>query len=79
MEEGLWLASKRNGKVTHGFAGVLALRHQRDDASGDHAITAPEAALVCACGPMAQARALSLEGTVVAVAADRGHHFSRPP
>jgi hypothetical protein len=28
---------------------------------------------------MPQAHALSLEGTVVAVAADRGHHFSKPP
>ncbi|WP_084777442.1 MOSC domain-containing protein [Bradyrhizobium sp.] len=28
---------------------------------------------------MLQAHALSLEGTVVAVAADRGHHFSKPP
>ena len=24
-------------------------------------------------------QALSMEGTVVAVAADRGHHFSKPP
>ncbi|MGY4330911.1 hypothetical protein ACVWWG_005328 [Bradyrhizobium sp. LB7.2] len=28
---------------------------------------------------MPQGPALSLEGTVVAVAADRGHHFSKPP
>ena len=28
---------------------------------------------------MEQAYALTLEGTVVAVAADRGHHFSKPP
>ncbi|WP_347951979.1 MOSC domain-containing protein [Bradyrhizobium sp. SSUT77] len=28
---------------------------------------------------MAPARDLWLEGTVVAVAADRGHHFSKPP
>ena len=28
---------------------------------------------------MAQARALSLEGAVVAVAADRGHQLSKPP
>ncbi|MET4278509.1 hypothetical protein ABIB68_006806 [Bradyrhizobium sp. F1.2.2] len=28
---------------------------------------------------MPQAYALSPEGTVIAVAADRGHHFSKPP
>jgi MOSC domain-containing protein YiiM len=51
---------------------------ERDDVGGDHAIPPPEAALARPGRVMAPARDPSLEGHVVAVAADRGHHFSKP-
>src|SRR3569833_1783778 len=50
---------------------------EREDASGDHALPSPEAALARARRLML-AHDLALEGKVPAVAADRGHHFSKP-
>src|SRR3954452_14811100 len=54
-------------------------RPQRDAYSGNHALPPPEAALIRPGRLMPKPPPLSLEGTVVAVAADRGHHFSKPP
>lgn len=43
------------------------------------ALPSPEAPLARQGGLMPPAQELSLQGTVVAVAADRGHHFSKAP
>jgi hypothetical protein len=54
-------------------------RAERDVAFGNRAVSGPEAAAVARSGRMILNAAPASGGVVVAVAADRGHHFSKPP